>query len=133
MTGDLRRSELRTSDGPTAPATARLEVLHASESEVAVVVLAGELDAATSSVLRAALQAISCGVRQIDIDMAGVSLIDSCGVGALVAAQHALRNDFCQVSIRNPSPLVRRVLELSDATAHLDVIDRPPIQQPMAI
>lgn len=54
----------------------------------------GEVDAATSPLLRAALAVLidQPGIRCVVVDMGGVSFIDSAGVHALVEASKRLRS-----------------------------------------
>jgi anti-anti-sigma factor len=57
------------------------------ERETLVVVARGELDIAGLPVLRAALEeARSAGFRQVVLDLAGVTALDSAGVAVIVAA-----------------------------------------------
>jgi anti-anti-sigma factor len=104
------------------------------DSEVAgpvvVVRVVGELDSSTSSMLRAALEVAAATTRRIHLDMAGITFIDSSGAGTLMTAQRALRNDFCELVVQQPSPVASRVLELTGATAQISVVG-PPSGHPL--
>ena len=75
-----------------------------------VIQVSGEIDASTAGQLSAAL-----AEREGDvvIDVAGVSFIDSSGIRALISAQQALEAQSSTMTIRNPSPAVLRLFQLS--------------------
>lgn len=64
------------------------------------------------AVFRNAVAEIEPG-RRVIIDMAGVRFLDSCGVGALIAAVRRVREIDGTVSIAAVCPSVRRVLNLT--------------------
>jgi anti-sigma B factor antagonist len=76
-----------------------------------VIVLHGEVDYATALDLRAAISAtISAGdVDMITLDLAGVTLLDSTGVGTLVVARRIC--DDLQIGFRvcDPNPFVAKL------------------------
>mgnify|MGYP003117098862 CR=1 FL=1 len=75
-----------------------------------VIQVTGEIDAATAGQLSDAI-----GEREGDvvIDVAGVSFIDSSGIRALIASQQAVEARPATLTIRNPSPAVLRLFQLS--------------------
>ena len=80
-----------------------------------IVVVRGEIDVASSPVLRAELAALlGGGARSITLDLGAVSFIDSSGLGVLVGALKRLRDGdggtFNIVDVRDP---VRRVFEIT--------------------
>ena len=60
-------------------------------ADIALVRPAGDVVAASVPGLRSALrEIIETGVRELTVDLASVQMIDSCGLGALVAAHNSL-------------------------------------------
>ncbi len=73
-----------------------------------VVVLRGELDFATAPVAEAAIAPIlQDEPARVVFDLTGVSFLDSSGIAVLVRSAHQAG----VVAIRNPSTVVRRVIE----------------------
>jgi anti-sigma B factor antagonist len=119
--------------GPAAPAVgqgvvAALQIDRRRDGGVVTVVCSGELEISTTAALRAELQAIAAGgtTRKVVLDLAGVSFLDSCGIGTIVAAHRALANDFCTLAIADPRPGILSVLEISGITAVIPVVSREP-------
>jgi anti-sigma B factor antagonist len=85
---------------------------------VTTLVVSGELDVASCGELR------ECGeqaaqrnaISQLRIDLAGVSFIDSTGIGALVAIRNAADSAGVPVVFSQPSAKVLGVLELTRLT-----------------
>jgi anti-sigma B factor antagonist len=74
----------------------------------------GEIDVATAPELRAALDAlIDSGTGAVDVDMAGVTFIDSSGLGALIAALKRARQRDADITISNLTGATRRVFEIT--------------------
>jgi anti-anti-sigma factor len=74
--------------------------------------LEGELDMATAGGLSDLLHAVAAGEGEIVLDFSGVSFMDSSGLRALLEGA-GLPNGSGPVVIKDPSPQVRRVLEVS--------------------
>jgi anti-sigma B factor antagonist len=84
-------------------------------------VVTGEVDPDTAPRLRAAVQqAIEAG-GDVVVDLADVRFIDSSGVAVLIGAHHQLRSTGRTLVLRQPSPMVRRVLELAQLTGELAI------------
>lgn len=84
-----------------------------------MICLAGEIDIAAAPPLRAAaIDALeqSSGDELI-LDLSRVTFMDSSGIGALVAIRNAASAKDQAVRIVDPSPAVRRMLELTALTA----------------
>jgi anti-sigma B factor antagonist len=76
--------------------------------------LIGDLDIATAPLLREGLLGVLEGdPRQITLDMADLSFIDSTGLSVVVGAFNRARQDGREVVLRNPRPPTRKVLEIS--------------------
>ena len=74
--------------------------------------LVGELDMATCDGLTELLRSASAGHDPVVLDFSGVSFMDSSGLRALLEGA-GLPNEGGPVVILNPSPQVRRVLDIS--------------------
>ncbi len=78
--------------------------------------LSGEIDVAVADDLRSAGSRVAAALdpgSRLDIDMGGVSFIDSSGFGALVAVHHAATSKGLSTALVNLTPGVRRLVELS--------------------
>src|SRR5262245_17275154 len=76
--------------------------------------LVGDLELATREDLIKLLPAVLARApRKIVIDLAGVRMLDSAGIGALVSVWKDANPIGCGVEIRNPSRLAYWQLELS--------------------
>lgn len=107
----------------TVPAQLRIDVGRPSPLTVQVTPV-GEVDLATAHILLDSLLRV---LREqasaiLDIDLAGVTFLDCSGVSALVAARNVAAQAGRQVTVSNPRPIVRRVLEL---TGLLDAVTAP--------
>ena len=117
---------MSTTDSPVAA----LPQLHLDTSwpspTTARVAVVGEVDLATTPVLRERLLRVLRDQRPdlLDVDLAGVTLLDCTGLGALVAVRNAAIQAGRQMRVSHPQPIVRRVLEV---TGLLDVFTAPTI------
>ena len=73
----------------------------------------GELDITSGWQLRRRLLAAVDGCQQAVVDLAGVTFMDSAGLGLLVGLAAELRRRHVTLVLRAPSPFVQRVLTLS--------------------
>lgn len=51
---------------------------------------------------------------RIDVDMSGVTFLDSSGIGVLVAAQRLAASRGATLMLREPTAMVRMVLEIAN-------------------
>jgi anti-anti-sigma factor len=80
-----------------------------------VVVVSGEVDAASAGRLRAVIiEAIDLGAAQVAFDLGGVDFIDAAGIGVLMSAVNRAKEQGSRLVLRSASSRVRRVLELVD-------------------
>jgi anti-anti-sigma factor len=79
------------------------------------VTVVGEVDLAATPVLRERLLRVLRDHRpdMLDVDLAGVTLLDCTGLGALVAVRNAAIRAGGQMRVSHPQPIVRRVLEVT--------------------
>lgn len=82
------------------------------------VTVEGELDASTAGDLARHVLATEHGA--VELDLAGVTFVDSSGLAALIEAHLRLSRDGRRLLIVSESPTVKRVLELAGVTGHLD-------------
>ena len=75
----------------------------------AVVIPIGEIDLENRDDLRSVLEATD---GDVIVDLAGLTYIDSSGIGVLVAQRNRLSAKGGSLQLRNPQPNVRRVLEV---------------------
>jgi anti-sigma B factor antagonist len=76
--------------------------------------LTGDLDLATRQELVTTVRSLLDRLpRKIVIDLAGVRMLDSAGIGALVSVWKAANPVACGVEVRNPSRLAYWQLQLS--------------------
>ncbi len=73
-----------------------------------VVVLSGELDSSNAATLRERVESIPLQPTQrLIFDLSGLRFMDSAGIAVLIGALAKASS----VSLRNPSPIIQRVLE----------------------
>ena len=107
----------------TAEATDRLLLQYRLESGVAVVSVSGEVDVATCGLLRnGCLQVITDeNFRGLVVNLAGVTFIDSTGVGVLVGVWHRVRASAGSLALATPPVQVQKVLDVTGLTKVLPV------------
>lgn len=86
--------------------------------EVTTVILDGVVDLATSPKLRAALLPLVVPGAFVALDLAGVTFVDSTGLGVLVAAHRRAKGAGSRFLLSRPSDNLRAVLRVT----HLDSI-----------
>jgi stage II sporulation protein AA (anti-sigma F factor antagonist) len=96
------------------PETAAVQIdVHPDPTGTRVVVLSGELDSSNADSVQERLASIAPQpAERLVFDLAGLQFMDSAGIAVLIGAA----SDAGSVSLRNPSPIVRRVLETTGLT-----------------
>jgi anti-sigma B factor antagonist len=82
------------------------------------VALAGEYDLSNTEELERALATVA-GEAEVCVDLAAVEFLDCVALGVILTAVHDARARGAAVLLRQPRPLVRRMLEVSGAQAFL--------------
>ena len=85
----------------------------------------GDLDAASSEVLRAALQELADEVSQdgdLVIDLSDVPFLDSAGLGAVISGVRAIRQKGGNVVLRSPRPSVANLLRTTEIDQIVQVV-----------
>jgi anti-sigma B factor antagonist len=91
------------------------------QTGLAVLTLAGELDLASAPKLEEAIEAIAARRPEgLTLDLTDLRFMDSAGIALLVLATKTVGG----VTLRRPSPIVRRVIEVTGLSEVL------PIEQP---
>ena len=74
----------------------------------------GELDVATANQLRTAISTLmGTGCREIVVDLAATTFLDSSGLGALVWASHRMHAAGGRLTVVNPDARVAKVLRVT--------------------
>ncbi len=109
----------------TAEAPRGLHLGYRLDGGVAVVTVTGEVDVATCELLREGLLRVVTDEhdRDLVVNLAGVTFIDSAGVGVLVGAWRRLGTRRGSLALAAPSPQVRRILATTGLTKVLAVYD----------
>lgn len=99
----------------------RLEYLR--QDGTVVVRVTGEVDVATSPVLRDELVKLidDQGNLSVQLDLQGLSFIDSTGIGVLVGLLRRLRDKGGDLTLANPRPSTMRVLEIVGLTQVFEI------------
>ncbi len=80
----------------------------------AVLTLDGDLDNLSVPVLREALDAIyAAGCFTILLDLGNLAFTDSSGLGAMVGAWRRCQREGGNLTVANPSPSVRRLMDMT--------------------
>lgn len=103
----------------------RLHLDYRLAAGVAVVVVTGEVDVATCHLLREGLLRIVTDEhdRGLVVNLAGVSFMDSTGLGVLVGVWHRLSARRGCLALAAPPGQVRRILATTGLTKVLPVYD----------
>jgi anti-sigma B factor antagonist len=99
------------------PPTVQID-MHLDPTGVQVVVLAGELDSSNAASLQERVASIPPEpARPLIFDLTGLRFMDSAGIAVLIGAAAKASS----VSLRNPSPIIRRVLETTGLSSVLAI------------
>jgi len=90
-----------------------------SEPDATAVIVRGDVDLTTVGRLSEELRSATADQRDVVIDLAGVTFIDSTGVRALVEAYRAARQAGLGLSVRGARHWVARVLEVTGVATML--------------
>jgi anti-sigma B factor antagonist len=89
------------------PSTVQIDT-HLDPTGAQVVVLSGELDTSNADSLQERVASIPPqSAQRLIFDLTGLRFMDSAGIAVLIGAA----TKASSVSLRNPSPIIRRVLE----------------------
>jgi anti-anti-sigma factor len=95
-----------------------------AEREATVVVLLGEADVSTTSVLSDVLsRVIASGAGDVVVELAEVKFIDTATVRTLAVARKLLDGRGCNLTFRSPSRLAAHVLDLFGLSSLIEARD----------
>ncbi len=120
----LRLVDDPVGDGPVSVVTLLAPPAPGREAPDVVVAIAGEVDVATASRVRAELrlaQALRPG--RLILDLAGVTVLDAAGISAILSP---CRAGDLRVTMIAPPGRVRRLLEIVGADRAVEVLDARP-------
>lgn len=83
------------------------------DGDVLTIEIAGELDIATIHLLEEAQRSAEGTYRVLRYELAGLGFMDSAGLAALLAPASS-HVPISQISVTQPAPIVRRLLEILD-------------------
>src|SRR5215211_5376644 len=108
--------------------------VHCSDAEPPRMSVFGEVDALTAGHLHKAVVEVvrDQRPRRIEMDLHGVSLLDSAGIHALVLCQADAQQVDCHITLTNPQPVVYRVLQVTGLLEHFGLTEPPPTEKPRA-
>ena len=96
-----------------SPAASRpLEVRVLSAGQESVVVLAGELDIATATLVAHEIAPLVAEATELVIDVSALSFADATGLSALYGPARELRARGGRLVLRHPTRMVRKVIDL---------------------
>jgi anti-sigma B factor antagonist len=91
-----------------------------------VVSVEGDVDLVTSEELRQVLEGAVRLNPHVEVDLTGLTFIDSSGLSALVEGHRAARDAGGVVVLRNPTSMLRRLLDITRLDSLLVVDDSGP-------
>jgi anti-anti-sigma factor len=86
-----------------------------------LVSMAGEIDLAVTDEVIAVVRSSLSGADHVDLDFAGVTFIDSSGLGALVLLRNEAAGQGKQLSLVNLSPATSRLLRITGLQSAFDI------------
>jgi anti-sigma B factor antagonist len=95
------------------------------DGETATVVVGGDICAASAPELRPAMRdLVKSGVRRMVFDLTETSMVDSTGIGLLLAAFNSMRNSGGEFSVVHASDEILDLLKTMRITQHFSVSGR---------
>jgi anti-anti-sigma factor len=117
-----RRARRPAAEGIEGDPVAALRTSASAGEDGPVVVLSGEADTTTATLLREMLETVlDTGARLVTVDASALSFLDSASLRVLVLAARALHGRHGTLVLARPQPLVARVLEITGADKLLEV------------
>lgn len=88
-------------------------------------VVIGDLDVAGGARLERVLLDLDDAGRVVQLDLSGVTFVDSTGLRSLLAASRRAQIDGRRLRLVNPSQVVRRLLEITATAELFEVLSEP--------
>ena len=111
---------------PTASAAPHFVVDTRRTGTTELVQVRGDVDIATAPLLRAVLDTV-VGRRPatVEVDLSGATFMDAHALATLIAVRRRLANRHASLVLRDPSPAVVRLLELSGPDYGFEIATGP--------
>jgi anti-anti-sigma factor len=108
--------------------------LHCRDSGPPRMFVFGELDAVSAGQLQKAVVDVVRDQRPscLEMDLHGVSFLDSAGIRALVLCHADAQQMDCRIRLTKPQPAVYRVLQITGLLEHFGLTEPPPADKPQA-
>ena len=108
--------------------------LHCSATDSPRMLVFGEVDALSAGQLHKAVGDVlrDQRPRRIEMDLHGVSFLDSAGIHTLVLCQADAEQVDCRITLSKPQPVVYRVLQVTGLLEHFGLTTPPPADEPRA-
>jgi anti-sigma B factor antagonist len=111
---------------PAAPAAPQFVVDTHREGTTEIVVVQGEVDIATAPLLRAVLDTVVARrPSRVEVDLSGATFLDAHALTTLAAVRRRLFSRHAVLVLRDPSPVVVRLLELTRMTLAFEIVPGP--------
>lgn len=109
-------------DGETEGSSLRIDTV--TDPDRVVVLVQGDVDAATAPQLRAVVDALVAeGVTELELDLAELAFLDSTGIGVVAHTVRSLQAGGGTLTLRNVPSMVRRLLYVSDLERFVRIAD----------
>lgn len=95
----------------------------AVDERACVVHLSGEIDMAVTDELRAAVRDGLDRHDTVELDLAGVTFLDSSGLGSLVLLRNEASDQHKSLSLVNVPPMTHRLLQITGLRNTFDIRD----------
>jgi anti-anti-sigma factor len=86
-----------------------------------VVVVRGQLDCSTADTFKSTVVEAMDGCTRLEIDLRETTFMDSSGLAIIAWADRRLGPDRQPIVVRDPSPLIRRVLDITGISALVEI------------
>jgi anti-anti-sigma factor len=99
-----------------------VEVDRSEETLVRRITVAGELDALSAAELhKAVIDVLRRQPHRLEINLRGVTFLDSAGIRALVSCHCDAQQLNCRLTVTDPHPIAYRVLQITGLLDHFGV------------
>jgi anti-sigma B factor antagonist len=87
----------------------------------------GAIDLSTADLLTATIDHVisAHAPTRLVLELSGVRLLSAAGISALLHARDAVTAQAGQLTLHGPSPMVRKVLDITDTARVFDIVDSP--------
>ena len=106
--------------GESPASSLRLDTV--TNDDGVVVIVRGDIDAATAPQLQAVVDSIGEDTSDIELDLSEIGFLDSTGIGVMAAALRRLEQVDGTLSLRSVPQSVMRLLRITDLLPHVRVL-----------